>query len=71
MVPTGEILVGMRIERPILVPFDRRAIAGRLHVEFAGVETQAAPQVGQQFAIVTRVGRVDRARWTTNDDNIG
>ena len=39
----------MRIERPILVPFDRRAIASRLHVEFAGVKTQAAPQMGQHF----------------------
>jgi hypothetical protein len=61
----GEILVGVRVERPILVPFDGRAIAGRLHVELAGVETQAAPQIGQQFndlgvAAGAHVDRVDR-----------
>ena len=61
----GEIFVGVRVERPILVPFDRRAIAGRLHVEFAGVKTQAAPQIGQQFndlgvAAGAHVDRVDR-----------
>ena len=39
----GEILVGVRVERPILVPFDRRAIAGRLHVELAGVEAHGCP----------------------------
>ena len=61
----GEILIGVRVKRPILVPLDRCAIAGRLHVELAGVETQATPQVGQQLhdlgvAAGAHVDRVDR-----------
>jgi len=34
----------MRIERPVLMPFDRRAITGRLHVEFAAVEANIGPK---------------------------
>ena len=43
-----QVVIGMRIEGPILVPFDRRAVAGRLHVELAGVEPHRAPQILQR-----------------------
>ena len=45
----GEIVIGVRIKRPILVPFDRRAITSRLHVELAGVEAHRAPQILQHL----------------------
>jgi hypothetical protein len=38
-----ETVVGVRVEGPILVPFDRRAIPGRFHVELAGIEPHRAP----------------------------
>ena len=44
----GEVVVGVRIERPVLVPFHRRAEAGALQVELGGVEADVrSPQVLQ------------------------
>ena len=40
-----EIVVGVRIKGPILVPFNRRTIAGRLHVQLARIEAHGAPQI--------------------------
>src|SRR5215467_3304767 len=34
----GEVVIGVRVERPVLVPLDRCTIPGRLHVELARVE---------------------------------
>ena len=45
----GEIVIGVRIKRPVLVPLDRRAITGRFHVELAGVEAHRAPQILQHL----------------------
>ena len=42
-----EIVIGVRIEGPTLVPFDRRAISGRFHVELAGIEPHRVPQLLQ------------------------
>ena len=66
----GEVVVGMRVERPILVPFDRGAVTGRFHVELAGIQANAAPQFGEDrdhrrvpagalVGLVARVRRLD------------
>ena len=39
----GEVVVGVRVERPILVPFHCRAEAGRLHVQLGRVEADVGP----------------------------
>ena len=38
------VVVGMGIEGPVLVPFDRRAVAGGFHVELAAVLADRRPQ---------------------------
>ena len=44
----GEVVVGVRIERPVLMPLHRRAEAGAFHVQLGGVEADIrAPQVLQ------------------------
>ncbi len=35
------IVIGVRIEGPVLMPFDRRAAAGGLGVEFGGLQQHA------------------------------
>src|SRR5579871_3730121 len=41
----GQIVVGVRVEGPVLVPFDGRPIAGRFHIELAGVKPDRTPQI--------------------------
>ena len=52
------VVVGMRIERPVLVPFDRRAVAGRLHVELAAIEADIRAQGGRSGCDVILGSRV-------------
>jgi hypothetical protein len=39
-----DVVIGVRVERPILVPFHRRAVLRRLHVQLGAVEAQAGTQ---------------------------
>ena len=36
-----DVVIGVRVERPVLVPFHRRAIMRRLHVELGAVQPEA------------------------------
>ena len=38
------VVIGVRIERPVLMPFHRRAVLRRLHVELGAVQPQARAQ---------------------------
>ena len=39
----GEVVIGVGIERPVLMPLDGRAKAGTLHVQLGGVEPDIRP----------------------------
>jgi hypothetical protein len=67
----GQVVVGVRVEGPVLVPLHRRPEAGRLHVELRRVEADVRPpkvlqhghdlRVPHQPAVglVVQVGRLD------------
>ncbi len=63
----GEVVVGVRVECPVLVPFHRRAETSRFHVQLAGVEADAAPEILQDrdhlvVAAGAEIGRVNEMR---------
>src|SRR6516225_2786420 len=43
----SEIVVGVRIKGPVLMPLDRSPVPSRLHVELAGIEAHRAPEMLQ------------------------
>ena len=51
------VVVGVWIECPVLVPFDRRAVARRLHVELAAVLADGRPQELRQDRRDRRIAR--------------
>ena len=37
------VVIGVRIKRPVLMPFNRRSVMRRLHVELGAVQPQTGP----------------------------
>jgi hypothetical protein len=46
------------IKCPILVPFNRGAVPGRLHVELTGIETNRSPQIPRHLYNLRMLGGV-------------
>ena len=51
------IIVGVRIEGSVLVPFNRRAVPGRFHVELAGVKSHRLPSRSCNTSTISWVAR--------------
>jgi hypothetical protein len=61
--PDGEnVVIGVRIERPVLMPFHRRAVLRRLHVEFEPCSRRPGPS---NFVRMSTTGAL-RTIWSNS-----